>query len=153
MAEKHIPDRAVALEDVSGYLSIKEAARIIGVSERSIYGYLQAGKLPGEYIGTMMMVRAEQVYAYERTAPGRKRTRTPRWRTLIPTKRITLERVLLPTVSHGRLAIPQPWLQYASLPCNPSWVAGQKRTTMGKLLVREWLIWLACCWRYEREYL
>lgn len=63
-----------------GYLSVKEAARVLGVSERSLYGYVESGRLPGERIEHLIMVREEDVQAFERRAPGRVRTITPRWR-------------------------------------------------------------------------
>lgn len=68
-----------ALERVPGYLSVREAASIMGVSERSVYGYIEAGKLPGARIGNIIVVVAEYVYTYERRAPGRMRTTTPPW--------------------------------------------------------------------------
>jgi excisionase family DNA binding protein len=61
------------------YLSVKEAARIIGVSERSIYGYIQDGKLTGTRFEDSIVVRTEEVHAYQRTAPGRLRSVNPRW--------------------------------------------------------------------------
>lgn len=67
------------LEHVPGYLSVREAARILGVSERSVYGYIESGKLPGARIGNIIVVVAEAVYTYERRAPGRVRTTTPPW--------------------------------------------------------------------------
>lgn len=74
------PTRVEApLERIPGYLSVKEAARIMGVSERSVYGYIEAGKLPGARIGNIIVVIADYVYTYERKAPGRTRTSIPRW--------------------------------------------------------------------------
>ena len=70
---------ASSLERVPGYLSVREAARIIGVSERSVYGYIEDGKLPGARVGNIIVVIAEYVYSYERRAPGRMRTTTPPW--------------------------------------------------------------------------
>lgn len=40
------------------YLSVREAADIIGVSERSMYGYVEQGKLTGVRIGHFLVVRA-----------------------------------------------------------------------------------------------
>lgn len=69
----------VALARVPGYLSVKEAAQLIGVSERTIYGYVEAGKLPAARIGNMTVVEVESVRGYRRRAPGRLRTRIPPW--------------------------------------------------------------------------
>jgi excisionase family DNA binding protein len=68
-----------SLERLPGYLTIKEAARIIGVSERSVYGYVKAGKLSGGRVGHIIAVSEEHARAYERKAPGRLRTITPPW--------------------------------------------------------------------------
>jgi len=69
----------VVLERVPGYLSVKEAARLIGVSERTIYAYVETGKLPGARIGNMTVVDAVSARDYQRRAPGRLRTRVPSW--------------------------------------------------------------------------
>ena len=74
-----LPEPDTVLERVPGYFSVKEAARIMGVSERSVYGYIENGKLPGARIGNVIVVIAEAVHAYERRAPGRIRTTTPPW--------------------------------------------------------------------------
>jgi excisionase family DNA binding protein len=68
-----------ALARVPGYLSVKEAARLIGVSERTIYGYVETGKLPAARIGNMTVVDAMSAREYRRQAPGRLRTRIPPW--------------------------------------------------------------------------
>ena len=67
------------LERVPGYLSVKEVAQQLGVSERTIYGYLEAGRLSGARIGSMTVIKAESLKGYRRRAPGRVRTRIPRW--------------------------------------------------------------------------
>ena len=62
-----------------GSLLIRDAAAIIGVSQRSIYGYIKAGKLTGGRVGNSIVVSTEEVSAYQRSAPGRRRIITPRW--------------------------------------------------------------------------
>lgn len=69
----------VPVTRIPGYLSVKEAARIIGVSKRSVYGYIETGKLPGARIGHLIVVDAAHVQNYQRKAPGRLRTNTPAW--------------------------------------------------------------------------
>lgn len=71
--------RRPPLARVPGYLSVKEAAHLIGVSERTIYGYVEAGKLPALRIGNMMVIDAQRAREYRRQAPGRIRTRVPAW--------------------------------------------------------------------------
>jgi excisionase family DNA binding protein len=65
------------------YLSVREAARLLGVSTRSVYGYIETGKLLGIRIGASIAVQADAVRNYERQVVGRPRSRTPVWR--IPT--------------------------------------------------------------------
>lgn len=67
------------LERVPGYLSVKEVAQQIGVSERTVYGYLEAGKLAGARIGSMTVIKVESLKGYQRRPPGRVRTRIPSW--------------------------------------------------------------------------
>lgn len=62
------------------YVTVREAASIIGVSERTIYSYLEMGKLAGERIGQTIVLRKELVRRYRRPGVGRPRTRTPIWR-------------------------------------------------------------------------
>jgi excisionase family DNA binding protein len=63
----------------SDYLTVQEAARILGVSARSVYGYIAKGKLPATRIGERMMVKAQDVSAFELTPAGRRRERAPFW--------------------------------------------------------------------------
>jgi len=72
-------EAASSFPRVPGYLSVKEAARLIGVSERSVYGYIESGRLPGARIGNILVVEAELVNKYQRKAPGRLRVNTPVW--------------------------------------------------------------------------
>lgn len=55
------------------YLFIKEAARMLGVSERSVYGYVERGEIAGERGRYGWMVKEADVRAFVRRAPGRKR--------------------------------------------------------------------------------
>jgi hypothetical protein len=61
-------------------LSICEAAQQLGVSARSVYGYLEQGKLQRVYVEGISMLRADEVASFRRRAPGRVRTVAPRWR-------------------------------------------------------------------------
>jgi excisionase family DNA binding protein len=61
------------------FLSVREAAQIMGVSERSVYGYIATGRIQGFRAGNMMVVRTEVARQYRRQAPGRVRVNTPPW--------------------------------------------------------------------------
>ena len=62
------------------YLTMKQAARVLGVSKRSVYGYIEHGKLASERVDDLLMVRAEDTASFRRRAPGQVRTRTQHWR-------------------------------------------------------------------------
>lgn len=68
----------------ANYLTVRQAARVLGVSSRSVYGYIESGRLASELIDDLLMVRAEDAAAFKRRAPGRVRTVAPRWR--LPTE-------------------------------------------------------------------
>lgn len=76
----HMTVLSDVLERLPGYLSVSEAARALSVSERSVYDYIEVGKLPGVLVGNIIVVPTEAVACFERRAPGRLRTKTPPWR-------------------------------------------------------------------------
>jgi excisionase family DNA binding protein len=65
---------------LAGYLSVREAARRVGVSPRSMYGYLARGKLTAIRVGDVVVVDAEEVAHCQRQGVGRRRERHPLWR-------------------------------------------------------------------------
>jgi excisionase family DNA binding protein len=81
MAEGPFAGGAFWMDDGSLYLSVQDAAHMLGVSARSVYGYLAKGQLSGTRIGERILVDAREILAFERQAPGRQRTLMPRWHT------------------------------------------------------------------------
>jgi len=75
--ELHLTSGPVQVEE---FLSVRDAAKMMGVSTRSVYGYIETGKLLGIRIGASIAVHAEAVRNYQRPVVGRPRTRTPIWR-------------------------------------------------------------------------
>ncbi len=63
----------------SDYLTVQEAAISLGVSTRSVYGYIAKGKLPATRVGERMMVKAQDVSAFEFHPPGRPRSFVASW--------------------------------------------------------------------------
>jgi excisionase family DNA binding protein len=61
------------------YITVREVADLLGVSKRSVYGYLEMGKLQGMRVGNLLVVDAEQVRGFTRATTGRPRTREPQW--------------------------------------------------------------------------
>ncbi len=60
---KTIPDRALALDSQAVHISVREAARLLGVTERCVYYHLQKGKLTRVPIDGLTMVIEEEVLA------------------------------------------------------------------------------------------
>lgn len=75
--------RAETVEEMTtplpGYLSVREAAQVLGVSQRSVYGYIDSGRLPAMRFDYYFVLNEKDVYAFERRAPGRAREKTPLW--------------------------------------------------------------------------
>ncbi len=61
------------------YLTVQEAASMLGVSARSVYGYIAKGQLPATHIEKRMLVREQDVATFELTPAGRWRERSPSW--------------------------------------------------------------------------
>jgi len=74
-----VPSRVYSLEGELTHFSVKEAARLLGVSVRSVYGYLERGYLSRVYIEGMTMLLVEEVYNFDCQAPGRPREAPPLW--------------------------------------------------------------------------
>lgn len=62
------------------FVSVREAAKILGVSERSVYGYIEERKLPGFKATNLTVVALKDVNTFKRGTTGRPRTRVPEWR-------------------------------------------------------------------------
>ena len=52
-------EKFASLERLPGYLTVEEAAAVIGVSKSSIYHYIASGKLPGARFGPIIAVSEE----------------------------------------------------------------------------------------------
>jgi len=81
MPEEPFSSGAFWLDDGSRYLSVQDAARMLVVSARSVYGYLAKGQLSGTRVGERILVDVNEVLAFERQAAGRPRVLVPRWHT------------------------------------------------------------------------
>src|SRR5258707_7220977 len=63
----------------SEYFTVQEAASMLGVSARSVYGYIAKGQLPATRIGEHILVNAQDVSTFQQRAPGRARSLVPIW--------------------------------------------------------------------------
>src|SRR5437762_9257936 len=70
----------VEIPNLPGYVSIKEAADILGVSDKRVYQYVRAGRLPAQRVGHILILPIEAVKQFKPSPSGRVRTKAPPWR-------------------------------------------------------------------------
>jgi hypothetical protein len=63
-----------------GYVSLSEAAKLMGLSRRMANQYVENGKVRGVKAGRVIMVLEEDIAKFRPNATGRPRTRVPIWR-------------------------------------------------------------------------
>ncbi len=63
------------------YVSIKEAAKMLGVSDKRVYAYIEDGRLPAVRAAHIIMIPIEEVEKFKPKISGRPRKNTPAWRT------------------------------------------------------------------------
>src|SRR5260370_16919460 len=70
----------IEIPNLPGYVSIKEAADMLGVSDKRVYQYVRAGRLSAQRIGHILILPIEEVKHFKPSPTGRVRTRAPSWR-------------------------------------------------------------------------
>ncbi len=71
---------SIEIPNLPGYVSIKEAADLLGVSDKRVYQYVRAGRLSAQRIGHILILPIEEVKQFKPSPTGRVRTRAPSWR-------------------------------------------------------------------------
>jgi len=66
-------DDVFPLPSIPGFVDIKEAAKILGVAESSVYRYIQSGRLQAYQAGRNIMVELETLKNFKRSLTGRPR--------------------------------------------------------------------------------
>src|SRR5260370_7855736 len=66
--------------NIPGYVSIKEAAKILGISANRVYAYVEEGRLPSAKPAHVIMIPIEAVEDFKPHLSGRPRTSGPIWR-------------------------------------------------------------------------
>src|SRR5260370_4084627 len=69
------------LPSMPEYVSIKEAAKMLGVSDKRVYAYVEDGLLPAVRAAHVIMIRIQEVKKFKLKISGRPRKNTPAWRT------------------------------------------------------------------------
>jgi hypothetical protein len=65
---------------IPGYVSIKEAAEILGVSPNRVYTYVEESRLPSAQAAHVIMIPLDALNSFKAQLSGRPRTRIPMWR-------------------------------------------------------------------------
>jgi excisionase family DNA binding protein len=66
--------------EVPGYISIKQAAQLLGITDKRVYRYIDIGRLPAYRSGGVFLLAEEDVKNFKLNPPGRARTGPPVWR-------------------------------------------------------------------------
>jgi excisionase family DNA binding protein len=69
------------LPNMPEYVTIKEAAKMLGVSDKRVYAYIEEGRLPAVRAAHVIMISVEDVRQFQPKISGRPRKNTPPWRT------------------------------------------------------------------------
>src|SRR5712692_3594357 len=74
--------------DVPGYVSIKQAAEMLGITDKRVYRYIDIGRIPAFKSGGAFLLSVEDVKQFKLNPPGRTRTGPPLWH--VPNSRSTI---------------------------------------------------------------
>ncbi|GCF10549.1 helix-turn-helix domain-containing protein [Dictyobacter arantiisoli] len=66
--------------NLPNYVSIKEAAQILGISDKRVYEYVDEGRLSSMWAADVIMIPLEEVKNFKRQSSGRPRKSIPSWR-------------------------------------------------------------------------
>lgn len=70
----------IDIPNLPGYVSIREAAEMLGVSDKRVYQYVRAGRLPARRVGNILILPVEDVRHFKPSPSGRMRAKAPSWR-------------------------------------------------------------------------
>jgi excisionase family DNA binding protein len=68
------------IPDLPGYVSTREAAKLLGVSERRVRLYIEMKRLPAVRAADVLLLPLDNVKNFKRKIVGRPRKNTPAWR-------------------------------------------------------------------------
>lgn len=66
--------------ELADYISVKEAAQLLGLSHKRVYRYIETNRLPARKIGRDYVLPKEAVRNFRLKTAGRPREKTPSWR-------------------------------------------------------------------------
>lgn len=68
------------LPDLQDYISIKEAAKILGLAYKTVYEYISEGRMKAVRAADVILIPVEEVRNFRPQISGRPRTNIPQWR-------------------------------------------------------------------------
>jgi excisionase family DNA binding protein len=81
--------------DVPGYVSIKQAADMLGITDKRVYRYIDLGRLPAFKSGGVFLLAVEDVQHFKLNPPGRTRSVAPSWRVYNSRSRVLATEILV----------------------------------------------------------
>src|SRR5258708_18505455 len=66
--------------NLPGYVSVKEAAKILGLSDKRVYEFVDEGRLPSMWAADVIVIPLDEVKKFKRRTSGRPRKSIPLWR-------------------------------------------------------------------------
>lgn len=82
--------------DVPGYVSIKQAAEMLGITDKRVYRYIDLGRLPAYKSGGVFLLAEQDVKQFKLHPPGRTRVVPPPWRTYNTRSKVLATEVHVP---------------------------------------------------------
>lgn len=64
---------------VSEYISVKDAAKILGVADQRVYLYIEQGRIQAKKLSNFTVIPISEVEKFRRKPPGRTRKKPPIW--------------------------------------------------------------------------
>jgi excisionase family DNA binding protein len=64
---------------IPGFASVKEAAEMLGLSPRTVYDYIEEGRLPSARLADVIAIPIEEIMKFKREPSGRPHKNTPLW--------------------------------------------------------------------------
>jgi excisionase family DNA binding protein len=90
------------LPNMPEYVSIKDAARMLGVSDKRVYAYIEEGRLPAVRAAHVIMISVEEVKKFKPKISGRPRKNTPVWRTSPEGNMLLTTSIFVPVLANQR---------------------------------------------------
>ena len=88
--------------NIPGYVSIKGAAKILGISANRVYAYVEEGRLPSAKAAHVIMIPLQAVEDFKPQLSGRPRTTVPLWRISPEENTVTATSILVRIRPHQR---------------------------------------------------